>query len=87
MFASFIDVQKTNNTADNTLLWKALAPLGVPLQMITAIRQFPDEVKARMRNDNGACSDEFDVAQGFRQGCSILPLLFSILTTILLTVQ
>ena len=47
--------------------------------MMAVIRQFHDEMRACVRNDDGTCLQWFQVAQGLRQGCVISPLLFNIL--------
>ena len=42
----FIDLQKPYDSVDRTLLWQMPACFGVPLQMIEAIRQFHDGIRA-----------------------------------------
>ena len=46
--------------------------------MTEAIRQFHDGMRVCVRNDHGRCSEWFEVAQGFRHGCVISPLLFNV---------
>ena len=46
--------------------------------MIEVIRQFQDGMRACVRNDDGRCSEWFEVAQGLRQGCVLSPLLFNV---------
>ena len=88
LFLYFIDLQKAYGSVDHTLLWYVLTRFGVPKQMIEIIRQFLDEVKACMKNDNGVCSEWLEVAQGLRQGCVLSPLLFNIsFVAILLVAQ
>ena len=53
---------------------QVLARFGVPPQMIGVIRQFHDGMRACVRNDDGRCSEWFEVAQGLRQGCVFSPL-------------
>ena len=62
-----IDLQKAYDSVDRTLLWQVLARFGVPPQLIRVIRQFHDGMRACVRNDDGVCSEWFEVAQGLRQ--------------------
>ena len=77
LFLCFIDLHKAYDSIDRTVLWKVLAPFGVPSQMAEVIRPFHDGMRACMRNDEGLCSKRFDVGQGPRQGCALFPLLFN----------
>ena len=86
LFMCFIDLQKAYDTVDRTLLWQVLTRIGVPPQMIAAIRQFHDGMRACVRPDDGVCSDWFEVKQGLRQGCALSPLLFSIFFAAMLNV-
>ena len=63
---------------DRTLLWQVPTRIGVPPQMIAAIRQFHDGMRACVRPDDGVCSDWFEMEQGLREGCVSSPLLFNI---------
>ena len=82
----FKDLQKAYDTVDRILLWQVITRIGVPLQMIAAIQQFHDEVRACVRPDDGVCLDLFEVEQGLRQGCVLSPLLSSIFSAAVLTV-
>ena len=86
LFMYFIDLQKAYDTVDRTLLWQVLTRIGVPPQMLAAIQQFHDGMRACVRPDDGVCSDWFDVEQGLRQGCVLSPLLFRIFFAAVLTV-
>ena len=55
-----------------------VARAGIPEKMIAVIRRFHDEMRARVRMDDGELSEWFLVAQGLRQGCVLSPLLFNI---------
>ena len=74
LFMRFIDLQKTYDTVDRTLLWQILTCIGVPPQMIAVNRQFHDRMRAYLRPDDSVCSDWFEVEQGLRQGCVLSPL-------------
>ena len=86
LFMCFIDLQKAYDTVDRTLLWQVLTRIGAPPQMIAAIRQFHDGIRACVQPDDGVCSDWFEVEQGLRQGCVLSPLLFNIFFAVVLTV-
>ena len=43
------------------------------------IRQFYDDMRACVWNDEGVCSEWFEVVQGLRQECVLFPLLFNVL--------
>ena len=78
LFMRFIDLQKAHDSFDRTLLWWVLARFGVPPQMIEVIRQFHDGMRECVRNDDGRCSEWFQVAQGLRQGSVLSLLLFNV---------
>ena len=82
----FVDLTKAYDSVDRTLLWTVLARFGVPPKMLAVIRHFHDGMRARMRTDDGECSDWFGVEQGLRQGCVLAPLLFNIFFTAVLRV-
>ena len=77
LYVCFVDLTKAYHSVDRTLLWTVLARFGVPLKMLAVIRQFHDGRRARIRTDDGECSDWFGVDQGLRQGCVLAPLLFN----------
>ena len=72
----FIDLAKAYDSAGRVLLWEVLARLRVPPRRIKIIRMFHDGMRARVQLDDGDISAWFDVGQGLRQGCVLLPLLF-----------
>ena len=86
LFMCFIDLQKAYDTVDRALLWQVLTRIGVPPQMLAVIQQFHDGMRARVRPDDGVCSDWFEVEQGLRQGCVLSPRLFNIFFAAVLTV-
>ena len=86
LFMSSIDLQKAYDIVDRTLLWQVLPHIGVPAQMIAAIRQSHGGMGACVRSGDGVYSDRFEVEQGLWQGCWLSPLLFNIFFTGVMTV-
>ena len=78
LYLYFIDLTKSYDSVDRTLLWTVLARFGVPQNMISVIRQFHDGMRACMRLDDRVCSRWFAVEQSLRQGCMLEPVLFNI---------
>ena len=71
LFLCFIDLQKAYDYVDQTRF-------GGPSQMAEIIHHFHDGMRACERNDDGECSEWFEVVQGLRQGCVLSPLLFNV---------
>ena len=84
----FIDLQKAYDSVGRTFLWQVPTRFGVPPQLI---RQFHDGIifckRAYMRNDDGVCSEWFEVLQGLRQGSVLSPLLFNVFFFAILLVE
>ena len=78
LYVCFIDLTKTYDSVDRTLLWTVLARFGVTQNMISVIRQFHDGMRACVRLDDRVCSRWFAVEQGLRQGYVPAPLLLNI---------
>ena len=86
LFLCFIDLQKAYDSVNRTLLWQVFARFGVPPQMLEVIRQFQDGMRAYVRNDDGRCSEWFEVAQGLGQGV-LSPLLFNVFFAAILVIE
>ena len=86
LYVCFIGLTIAYDFVDRTLLRTELARFGVPHNVITAIRQFPDGMRARARLDDRVYSGWFAVEQGLRQGCVLAPLLFNIFFAALINV-
>ena len=57
----FIDLQKAYDPVDRSLLWQILARYGVPRRMIAVIRQLHEGMRACVGNENGDCSEKFNI--------------------------
>ena len=86
LFLCFIDLQKAYDSVDRTLLWQVITRFGILPQMIEVVWQFHDMMRACGRNDDGRCSEWFEVAQGLYQGCLLSPLLFYVFFAAILLV-
>ena len=84
LYLCFIDLTKTYDAVDRTLLWDALARFGVPPRIPAVIRQFHDGIQTCVRLDDRECSHKFDVGQGLSEGCVLAPLRFNVFFTAVL---
>ena len=69
LYICFIDLQKAYDSVDLEMLWVVVARFGVPEKMLTAIRQFHEGMRARVRTNDGEHSERLEVTQRLRQGC------------------
>ena len=74
----FIGLQNANDSVDRELLWVVVAIFGVSEKILTAIHQFHQGMRARVRTDDGQHSEWFDVTRGLQQGYVLSPLFFKV---------
>ena len=78
LYMCFVDLTKEYDSVDRHLLLTVLARFGVPpKKMLAVTRHFHDGMQARIRTDDGECSDWSGVEQGLLQGCVLIPLRFN----------
>ena len=64
-------------------LWKILARLGCPPKFLRILRQLHEGQMGQVKH-NGVPSDSFSIANGTKQGCVLVPTLFSILLSMMI---
>ena len=80
-YLCFTNITKAYDSVEQTFCVMSLFVLCDAI-----IRQLHDGMQARVRLDDGECSEMFDVWQGLRQGCVLEPLLFDVFFTTVLRV-
>ena len=80
---TFVDLTKAFDTVSRDGLWKIMAKFGCPPRFIAIVRQFHNGMQARMQND-GEFSEPFHVTNGVKQGCVMVPTLFSMMFSAML---
>lgn len=78
LYAAFVDLKAAYDTVQRPLLWEALLRLGVPAQMVQAVRSMYDSASVTM-NINGRHGQRKESTTGVKQGCPSSPTLFGIL--------
>ena len=73
---AFIDYKKAFDCVDHQRLWCTLRVMGVPLHLITLLRNLYADQTATVRTELGE-TNEFGIGRGVRQGCVLSPLLFN----------
>ena len=76
LYMTFVDLTKAFDTVSHEGLWKIMAKFGCPAKFMAVVRQFHDDMLARVEND-GEFSDPFPVTNGVKQGRVLASTLFS----------
>ena len=84
LYMTCVDLTKAFDTVSRDGLWKIMAKFGCPPRYIAMVRQFHDSMQARVQND-GEYSEPFPVTNGVKQGCVMVPILFSMMLSAMLT--
>ena len=63
LYMTFVDITKAFDTVSRERLWKIMAKFGCPAKFIAMVRQFHDDMLARVQNDR-EFSDPFPVTNG-----------------------
>ena len=77
LFIMFVDLKKAYVSVPRNALWTVLAKCGVPPTMLSIIRSFHDGMQAGVRVGS-TVTDNFEVRNGLRQGCTMAPVLFNV---------
>ena len=77
----FIDLKKAYDSVPREALWLALEKLGIPDSLIRLIRSFYQDMKARIRLEDGTL-EEIEVNNGLQQGCCMAPSLFNLYSSL-----
>ena len=77
LFIFFVDLQKAYDSVPRQALWCALEKYGVPPTISSVIRSFLEGMTAAVRVVDDI-TDDIEVTNGLRQGCTLAPTLFNL---------
>ena len=77
LFTLFIDLKKAYDSVPRAALWQVLEQYGVPPTLLSVVRSFHESMKASI-GVRSNISDNFEVHNGVRQGCTIAPVFFNL---------
>ena len=77
LYIDFIDLTKACDLVSREGLFDILLKIGWPLKLHSFIRSFQGDMKATIQYE-GSRSNSFDIKSGVKQGCVLVPTLFSI---------
>nr|VZI19986.1 unnamed protein product [Spirometra erinaceieuropaei] len=83
LYSTFVELTKAFHTVNREGLWKIMQNFGCPERFIQIVRQLHDGMMPRV-TDNGAVSEAFAVVNGVKQGCVLVPTLFSLMFSAIL---
>jgi len=74
---AYLHIKAAFDSVDRRALWKALHSTGVPDFLIDLIAALRENTGAQVRSGNNL-SNRFQATSGVRQGCILVPALFSV---------
>ena len=77
LYLLFIDLRKAYDSIPRGALWQVLRKYGIPPTVVNIIRSLYDGMKTEVIMD-GATTQEIEVTNGLRQGCTIAPTPFNL---------
>ena len=84
LYTNFVDLAKAFDTVCRKRLWEIMTKFGCSAKFITMIRQFHDGMQASVQDDE-VYSEPFPVTSGVKQCCVLVPTLFSMMFSAMLT--
>ena len=77
LYMATVNITKAFDAISQEGLWKIMAKCGFPSIFIMMVRQFYNGSLLKYSDNDGDCSDVFPVSNGGKQGCMLVPTLFS----------
>ena len=77
LYCAFVDLKKAFDSVYHNALWLKLYKLGINGNLLRIIRAMYNSVKCCVRHC-GSYSEFFEVSDGFKQGLTLSPILFSL---------
>ncbi|KAL8611913.1 hypothetical protein ACOMHN_061994 [Nucella lapillus] len=84
LYAVFIDLTKAFDTVSRVALWTVLQKLGCPRKFVNLICLFHDSMPG-MVPSGGEASEPFEITNCVKQGCVLVPVLFNLFFTCVLS--
>ncbi|XP_052238523.1 uncharacterized protein LOC127849810 [Dreissena polymorpha] len=76
LYVVFVYFEKAFDRLHRDSLWKILRHYGIPQKLVNVIRSLYENFECRVIHNNQV-TEPFKVETGVKQGCILLPLLFS----------
>ena len=77
LYMLFVDLMKEYDSVPRQALWKVLEKCGVPPNLLRLVKSCHEGMCAEVRVGS-TTTEEFEVRNGIRQGCTLAPTLFNI---------
>ena len=83
LFIAFVDLTKAFDSVSRKGLWKILEKLGCPPKFLAMVIQLHKDQQGQMRHSN-ILSRPFEITNGVKQGCVLVPALFTLFFSMML---